>query len=104
MTESEVSRDARRVQDRDARRLIAKNAAANPVSSPVSKGVYLDQFDASKNGPLNEQVWCRDAMHKFHSDMRRYNQGHCVNCRELWPTTDCNYSSPTYICRRYKKV
>ena len=37
MTESEVSREARRLQDRDARRLIATNAAANPVSAPVSK-------------------------------------------------------------------
>ena len=57
----------------------------------VSKTEYLDQFDVDKNGPLHEQVWCREAMRKFHLDMLKYNQGHCLNCRELWPTTGVNY-------------
>ena len=65
----------------------------------VTKTEYLDQFDAAKNGLLHEQVWCREAMQRFHLDIRKYNQGHCSNFRELWPTTDVTYASPNYVCR-----
>ena len=45
----------------------------------VLKTEYMDQFDAAKNGPLHEQVWCSEAMRRFHLDMLNYNQGHCSN-------------------------
>ena len=86
--------------DREARRILPRNDATVPVIDMLSKTKYLDQFDAAKNGPLHEQVWCCKAMRRYHLDMQKYNQGHCPNCRELCPTTDVTYASPNYVCRR----
>ena len=86
--------------DREDRRILPRNDATVPVIDMLSKTKYLDQFDAAKTGPLNEQVWFREAMRRFHLDMLKYNQGHCSNCRELWPTTDVAYASPNFVCMR----
>ena len=81
--DSEDQRETTRHYEMNARRLLHRNAANDPGIDMVLKIEYLDQFHATKNVPLYEQVWCREAMRQFHFYMRKHDQGHWLNCGEL---------------------
>ncbi len=53
-------------------------------------------FDAEKFGPIHTQPWAIRASENFHNKLKQFNQFHCMNCHEMWPTN-------TMICKQCKK-
>ena len=99
-TESEDQQPHTSLIDSEARIILHRNDATVPVIDMVLKTKYLKKFDAAQNGPLHEQIWCRESHAEVPFGHAQVHQGHCSNCRELWPTTDVTYASPNYVCRR----
>ena len=43
---------------------------------------------AQENGPIHDQDWCKSEIEKFYSRMNQLQSYHCLNCKELWPTSN----------------
>ncbi len=63
----------------------------------ISQQEYLETFDITQNGGIEEQCWTKANIKKFHKSMQ-YIVSKCTVCQEAWPLK----SKPTapYECSR----
>lgn len=71
----------------------------NKKKSENSQQRYLNKFDTSKNGPLQEQNMAKSNMTKFHPSIM-YTVSQCTVCHDAWPLKSKPRSSETYECSR----
>ncbi len=82
----------------EKKRLNKKQRAPKRVSQhEISQQEYLETFDITQNGGIEEQCWTKANIKKFHKSMQ-YIVSKCTVCQEAWPLK----SKPTapYECSR----
>ena len=95
--ETDTSRQVRLEKDR----LNKKQKRAKKVSQPqheiLNQQDYLNMFDRTKNGGIEEQCWAKANINKFSKSVQ-YIVSQCTECQEAWPLK----SKPRapYICSR----
>ena len=75
----------------------AKNAKRQKISTherKTSKKKYLEEFNATVNGPLHEQNFAKGNMEAFHKELALFNQQQCRICHEFWPTKSLKDPNP----------
>ena len=94
--QNETEEDTLNNRSKDAKRQkISKNA------KKTSKKKYLEEFNATVNGPLHEQNFTKENMEAFHQELALFNQQQCQICHELWPTK--SLKDPNYTCDHCSK-
>ena len=81
-------------------RLSKKQKRAQRVSQPqpeLSQTDYLNLFDITQNGGIEEQCWAKANISKFNKSMQ-YTVIQCTVCQEAWPLKS-KPQSP-YVCSR----
>ena len=81
-------------------RLHKKQMRANPMSQPqneMDQEGYLNLFDNTNNGGIEEQCWAKANINKFHKSVQ-YIVSQCTVCQEAWPLKS-KPRSP-YVCSR----
>ena len=81
-------------------RLHKKQMRANPMSQPqneMDQEAYLNLFDNTNNGGIEEQCWAKANINKFHKSVQ-YIVSQCTVCQEAWPLKS-KPRSP-YVCSR----
>ena len=81
-------------------RLSKKQKRAQRVSQPqpeLSQTDYLNLFDITQNGGIEEQCWAKTNISKFNKSMQ-YTVIQCTVCQEAWPLKS-KPQSP-YVCSR----
>ena len=84
----------------DKDRLCKKQKQAKVMSQPrqdISQQEYLNLFDTTNNGSIEEQCWAKTNISKFHKSVQ-YIVSHCTVCQEAWPLKS-KPRSP-YVCSR----
>ena len=63
----------------------------------ISQQEYLNTFDITQNGGIEEQSWAKANINKFHKSVQ-YTVSQCTVCKEAWPLK----SKPRvpYVCSR----
>ncbi len=99
--ETDSERQVRLDKDRlDKDRLCKKQKQAKVMSQPrqdISQQEYLNLFDTTNNGSIEEQCWAKTNINKFHKSVQ-YIVSHCTVCQEAWPLKS-KPRSP-YVCSR----
>ncbi len=78
--ETDSERQVRLEKDR----LCEKQKQAKVMSQPrqdISQQEYLNLFDKTNNGSIEEQCWAKTNIIKFHKSMQ-YTVSHCTVCQE----------------------
>ena len=47
-----------------------RKRSIHEANQDASKTTFLNEFDVDKNGPLQDQVWSKENMRKFHDSMK----------------------------------
>ena len=63
----------------------------------ISQQDYLNLFDTTNNGSIEEQCWAKTNINKFHKSVQ-YIVSHCTVCQEAWPLK--SKPRPPYVCSR----
>ncbi len=69
----------------------------SPPQQEISQQDYLNLFDTTSNGSVEEQCWAKTNIKKFHKSVQ-YIVSHCTVCQEAWPLKS-KPRSP-YVCSR----
>jgi DNA replication protein DnaC len=94
--ETESDRQIRLQKDSESK----KQKRAKQVSQPhneINQQDYLNMFDITNNGGIEEQCWANTNINKFHKSMQ-YIVSRCTVCQEAWPLKS-KPRSP-YVCLR----
>ncbi len=102
------SKKRKRSQETDSERQIRldkdrcckKQKRAKIMSQPqqeISQQDYLNLFDTTNSGSIEEQCWAKTNINKFHKSVQ-YIVSHCTVCQEAWPLKS-KPKSP-YVCSR----
>ncbi len=75
------------------------NKTHNNVTQDIGKTVYLNEFDALKNGALHEQCWAKCSIKEFHKSMQ-YVIFQSTICKEAWPINTKPKCQANYVCSR----
>jgi hypothetical protein len=81
-------------------RLSKKQKRTQRVSQPqpeLNKTDYLNLFDITQNGGIEEQSWAKANINKFNKSVQ-YTVSQCTVCQEAWPLKS-KPRSP-YVCLR----
>ena len=81
-------------------RLYRKQKQAKNVSQHqhnLNQQDYLNMFDNTNNGNIEEQCWAKANINKFHKSVQ-YIVSQCTVCQEAWPLK--SKARPNYICSR----
>ncbi len=92
--------DSERQVRLDKDRLCKKQKQAKVMSQPrqdISQQEYLNLFDTSNNGSIEEQCWAKTNINKFYKSVQ-YIVSQCTVCQEAWPLKS-KPRSP-YVCSR----
>ena len=92
--------DSKRQIRLDKDRLCKKQKRAKVMSQPrqeISQQDYLNLFDTTNNGSIEEQCWAKTNINKFHKSVQ-YIVSHCTVCQEAWPLK--SKPRPPYVCSR----
>jgi hypothetical protein len=68
-------------------RLNKKQKRARKVSQPqheINQQDYLNMFDNTNNGDIEEQCWAKANINKFNKSVQ-YIVSQCTECQEAWP-------------------
>ena len=79
-------------------RLYRKQKQAKNVSQHqhnLNQQDYLNMFDNTNNGNIEEQCWAKANINKFHKSVQ-YIVSQCTVCQEAWPLK--SKARPNYIC------
>ncbi|CAB4020009.1 Hypothetical predicted protein [Paramuricea clavata] len=92
--------DTNRKMRLEKERLNKKQKRARKVSQPqheINQPDYLNMFDNTNNGGIEEQCWAKANINKFNKSVQ-YIVSQCTECKEVWPLK----SKPRtpYICSR----
>ena len=92
--------DTNRQMRLEKERLYKKQKRARKVSQPqheINQQDYLNMFDNTNNGGIEEQCWAKANINKFNKSVQ-YIVRQCTECQEAWPLK----SKPRtpYICSR----
>ncbi|CAB3994683.1 ATP-dependent DNA helicase PIF1, partial [Paramuricea clavata] len=92
--------DTNRKMRLEKERLNKKQKRARKVSQPqheINQLDYLNMFDNTNNGGIEEQCWAKANINKFNKSVQ-YIVSQCTECQEAWPLK----SKPRtpYICSR----
>ncbi len=63
----------------------------------ISQQEYLNLFDTTNNGSIEEQCWAKTNINKFHKSVQ-YTVSNCTVCQEAWPLK--SKSRAPYVCSR----
>ena len=67
------------------------------LQSKISQQDYLNAFDSTQNGSIEEQFWAKTNIEKFHKAIQ-YVVSQCTVCWEAWPLKSKPRS--VYVCSR----
>ncbi len=84
----------------DKDRFCKKQKRTKIMSQPqqeISQQDYLNLFDTTNSGSIEEQCWAKTNINKFHKSVE-YIVSHCTVCQEAWPLKS-KPKSP-YVCSR----
>ena len=95
--ETDTSRQVRLEKDR----LNKKQKRAKKVLQPqheLNQQDYLNMFDRTNNGGIEEQCWAKANINKFNKSVQ-YIVSQCTECQEAWPLKSKPRTLP-YVCSR----
>ena len=64
----------------------------------INQQLYLDMFDNTNNGDIEEQCWAKTNINKFHKSVK-YIVSQCTVYQEAWPLKS-KLRTPAYVCSR----
>ncbi len=95
--ESDSARQIRLQRDRLYKKQKRSEQAKKQSTPKISQQEYLNTFDITQNGGIEEQSWAKANINKFHKSVQ-YTVSQCTVCKEAWPLK----SKPRvpYVCSR----
>ena len=96
--ETDTSRQVRLEKDRLNKKQKRAKKVLQPQHEMLNQQDYLNMFDRTNNGGIEEQCWAKANINKFNKSVQ-YIVSRCTECQEAWPLKSKPRTLP-YVCSR----